>query len=36
VELAVTRVQARTDTRAVGPEELLVVIRSPEESGGWK
>jgi SRSO17 transposase len=36
VELVATRVQARTDTRAVGPDELLVVIRSPDESGGWK
>jgi SRSO17 transposase len=36
VELARTRVQARTDTRAVGPEELLVVTRVRQEDGSWK
>jgi len=36
VELARTRVQARTDTRAVGPEELLVATRTRQDDGSWK
>jgi hypothetical protein len=36
VQVVATRVQARTDTRAVGPEELLVVIRAPPEDGSWE
>jgi SRSO17 transposase len=33
VELAGTRVVARTDRRRIGPEELLVVLRSRDEAG---
>ena len=36
VEIVSRRVQAHTDTRKVGPEEMLVVIRSPDEQGGTK
>jgi SRSO17 transposase len=36
VELVATRVVARTDRGRVGPEELLVVIRSLDEGGGTK
>ena len=36
IELAVCRVQAKTDRRRVGPEELLVVIRTPDEQGTAK
>jgi SRSO17 transposase len=36
VELAATRVVARTDRRRIGPEELLVVVRSRNEAGGTK
>ena len=36
VELVSWRVQAKTDQRRVGPEELLVIIRTPEANGAWK
>ena len=36
VELVSWRVEAKTDGRRVGPEELLVVIRCRDESGNWK
>jgi SRSO17 transposase len=36
VELAATRVVARTDRGRIGPEELLVVIRGPDEDGVTK
>jgi SRSO17 transposase len=35
VEIVKRRVQARTEKRRVGPEELLVITRS-QESNGWK
>jgi hypothetical protein len=36
VELVATRVVARTDRGRIGPEELLVVIRGPDEHGATK
>jgi SRSO17 transposase len=33
VDLVTTRVVARTDRGRIGPEELLVVIRSPDDAG---
>ena len=36
VEMAWTRVVARTDRGRVGPEELLVVIRRLDEDGATK
>jgi SRSO17 transposase len=36
VQVVATRVQARDEGRCVGPEELLVVIRSAQEDGSWK
>ena len=36
VDLVATRVVARTDRGRIGPEELLVVIRRPDESGAPK
>jgi hypothetical protein len=36
VQVAAARVQARDQDRRVGPEELLVVIRSAQEDGSWK
>lgn len=36
VELVRRRVQARSDGSRVGPEELLVLIRSRDEAGAWK
>jgi len=36
VEVATCRVQAKADGKRVGPEELLVVIRTREEAGGLK
>lgn len=36
VEIAKRRVQAKTDRRRVGPEEMLVVIRTPDEHGTVK
>jgi SRSO17 transposase len=36
VPVVATRVQARDEDRCVGPEELLVVIRSAQEDGSWK
>jgi SRSO17 transposase len=36
VQVVATRVQARDEDRCVGPEEVLVVIRSAEEDGSWK
>jgi SRSO17 transposase len=36
VEIVSRRVLARTDTKTIGPEELLVVIRSLQEDGSWK
>lgn len=36
VEIAKCRVQAKTDQRGVGPEEVLVVIRSRDEAGAVK
>mgnify|MGYP001562572621 CR=1 FL=1 len=36
VDIVKRRVQARTDTRQAGPEELLVVVRSADEGGAVK
>lgn len=36
VELLQTRVVARTDRRRIGPEELLVVLRTAQDDGTWK
>lgn len=36
VQVATTRVLARDEDGCIGPEELLVVIRSLELSGSWK
>lgn len=36
VELVSCRVQAKSDGKRVGPEELLVIIRSREAAGTWK
>src|SRR3954447_12665495 len=36
VELVATRVAAKTDRGRVAPEELLVVIRSPDEGGATR
>jgi SRSO17 transposase len=36
VEVVARRVLARTERGRVGPEELLVVIRSAQEDGSWK
>lgn len=36
LEVVSRRVQARTDKRGVGPEELLVVTRAKQEHGSWK
>ncbi|MFN8575188.1 MAG: IS701 family transposase, partial [Gemmatimonadaceae bacterium] len=36
VEVVSWRVQAKTEQRRVGPEELLVIVRTPEAAGGWK
>jgi SRSO17 transposase len=36
LEVVSRRVQARTDKRGVGPEELLVVTRAVQEDGSWK
>src|SRR3954469_9445212 len=36
VELVATRVVAKTDRGRIGPEELLVVIRSPDEGGATR
>jgi SRSO17 transposase len=36
VELLQTRVVARTDRRRIGPEELLVVLRTEQDDGTWK
>lgn len=36
VEIAVVRVQAKTEKRCVGPEEVCVAIRTKDESGVWK
>ena len=36
VEVATCRVQAKADGKRVGPEELFVVIRSPDEGGAMK
>jgi SRSO17 transposase len=36
VESVMTRVVARTDRRRIGPEELLVVLRSRDEAGVTK
>jgi SRSO17 transposase len=36
VEIVSCRVLARTETKTIGPEELLVVIRSLQEDGSWK
>jgi SRSO17 transposase len=36
VQVVTTRVQARDEHRGIGPEELLVVIRSAQEDGSWK
>jgi len=36
VQAVKTRVQARTEDRRVGPEELLVVTRQRQEDGTWK
>ena len=36
VEMAWTRVVARTDRGRIGPEELLVVIRSSDEGGATR
>jgi SRSO17 transposase len=36
VDAAMTRVQAKTEGRRVGPEEILVVLRVPDEAGKLK
>ena len=36
VEAALTRVQAKTEGRRVGPEETLVVLRVPDDEGALK
>jgi SRSO17 transposase len=36
VQVVTTRVRARDEDRCIGPEELLVVIRSAQEDGSWK
>lgn len=36
VEVIHRRVQARTEGRKVGPEELLVLVRQKQEDGTWK
>jgi SRSO17 transposase len=36
LEVVKRRVQARTDKRGVGPEELLVVTRAEQDDGSWK
>jgi SRSO17 transposase len=36
VQAVKCRVQARTEGRRVGPEEVLVVTRQPQEDGTWK
>jgi SRSO17 transposase len=36
VEAVKTRVVAKTDRRRIGPEEVLVVLRSAQEDGSWK
>jgi SRSO17 transposase len=36
LEVVSRRVQARTDKRGVGPEELLVVTRAAQDDGSWK
>lgn len=36
LEVISRRVQARTDKRGVGPEELLVVTRAAQDDGSWK
>jgi SRSO17 transposase len=35
LDIVKTRVQAKTDTNGVGPEELLVVARRREDDGTW-
>ena len=35
VDIVKRRVQAKTDTKTIGPEELLVVIRRQEDDGTW-
>jgi SRSO17 transposase len=36
VQAVKTRVQARTEGRRVGPEEVLLVVRQRQEDGTWK
>jgi SRSO17 transposase len=36
VQVATTRVQARTDLHRAGPEETLVVVRAEQSDGTWK
>ena len=36
VQAVKTRVQARTEGRRVGPEEVVVVVRQRQEDGTWK
>lgn len=36
VQTVKRRVQAKTEKRRVGPEELLVVVRTKQEDGTWK
>jgi SRSO17 transposase len=36
VQIVTSRVLARDENRCIGPEELLVVIRSAQEDGSWK
>jgi SRSO17 transposase len=36
LEVVSRRVQARTDKRGVGPEELLVVTRAEQDDGSWQ
>ena len=36
VQAVKTRVQARTERRRVGPEEVLVVVRQRQEDGTWQ
>ncbi len=35
VDIVKRRVEAKTDTKTIGPEELLVVIRRQEDDGTW-
>jgi SRSO17 transposase len=36
VQVVKARVQAKTERRQVGPEEVLVIVRAPQPDGSWK